>query len=355
MLCPQGHPLPATGITARFCPTCGSELINPCPAGHDNAAGARFCRDCGRSMVRPTGAPSAVTATLAAETTAVVRSAGSSHSTTAVVRATPATTAVVRTPEPTTAVVPTATPDASPSPRSVGVRGATRTSPPAPPREQGVQRSPRRNRGLLIAIAALAAAVVAVVIAVLATSAGDPVPGASPPAGSSVTSPPSTTAPPASSTTTTLSAQALSQGQALTVLLAQNSANRNQVQAATTAIASCGDLATAQTTLRAAQAARQSLLSQLAELDLSALPQSPQLTSTLTGAWQSSSDSDGSYARWASDEQVGQCVPNDTGNPDYQAALADDGQASTAKQQFTSLWNPIATSLGLQQWQPNQL
>jgi hypothetical protein len=201
---------------------------------------------------------------------------------------------------------------------------------------------------------ALAVALAAVVVALLATS-GDSTPSGAPPATTAATNAPSTSVPPATSTTTTLSARALPQGQALTALLGQSSANRNQVQSATAAIASCGDLAGARATLTAAQGARQALLSQLAQLDLSALPQSSQLTSSLTDAWQSSSDSDGAYARWSADEQNGPCVPNDTANADYEAALAADGRASTAKQQFTSLWNPTATSLGLQQWQPGQL
>ena len=123
---------------------------------------------------------------------------------------------------------------------------------------------------------------------------------------------------------------------------------------ATAAIASCGDLAGAQATLTAAQTSRQALVGQLGQLDLSALPQSSALTSALTSAWQSSASSDGAYAQWAADEQAKTCVPNDTSDASYQAALAGDGHASTAKTQFTSLWNPIATSLGLQQWQPNQ-
>jgi hypothetical protein len=106
--------------------------------------------------------------------------------------------------------------------------------------------------------------------------------------------------------------------------------------------------------LTAAQASRQALVSQLTQLDLSALPQSSALTDALTNAWQSSASSDGAYAQWAADEQTKTCVPNDTSDPSYQTALADDGHASTAKDQFSTLWNPIALSLGLQQWQPNQ-
>jgi hypothetical protein len=207
---------------------------------------------------------------------------------------------------------------------------------------------------MIIAIVVIAVAVVGVVIALVATSSSDnPAPAAA--GAGPATSSPRTTAPATTSTSTTLSTQALPQGQALTALLSQSSGSRSQVQAATVAIASCGDLVGAQSTLSAAQASRQTLLSQLGQLDLSALPRSARLISSLTNAWQSSATSDGSYAQWASDEQSKGCVPNDTGDPGYQAALAADGQASTAKQQFTSLWNPIATSLGLQQWQPDQL
>ena len=123
---------------------------------------------------------------------------------------------------------------------------------------------------------------------------------------------------------------------------------------ATAAIASCGDLAGAQSSLSAAQASRQELVNQLAQLDLSALPQSSGLTNALTTAWQSSASSDGAYVQWAVDEQAKTRAPNDTSDASYQAALADDGHASSAKTQFSSLWNPVATTLGLQQWQPNQ-
>ena len=209
------------------------------------------------------------------------------------------------------------------------------------------------GRGLLIAIVAIAVAVVAVVIAVLATSSS---PSANSPTTASNIGTPATTVPAttSTSTSTTLAPQALGQGQALTALLSQSSGSRNQVGSATAAIASCGDLAGAQSTLTAAQASRQALVTQLGQLDLSALPQSSSLASALTSAWQSSASSDGAYAQWAADEQAKTCVPNDTSDPSYQTALAADGRASTAKTQFASLWNPVAASLGLQQWQPNQ-
>jgi hypothetical protein len=323
MLCPQGHPLPGTDFSAQYCPTCGSALINPCPVGHDNVANARFCRECGRSMGRPSG-------------TAALASVG----------AAPATTAVVR---------PTVGEPAAPR-RSVGT-GATRTPPATtPPNLPGGTGHPRR-KGLLAAIVVLAVAVVGVVVALVATAPGSSAPGTVSPAAGAAGGGPTTTgaASASTSTSTTLSAQALPQGQALTALLAQSSGSRSQVGTATAAIASCGDLAGAQSTLTAAQSSRQALLGQLGQLDLSALPQSAALVSALTAAWQSSATSDGSYAQWAADEQAKPCVPNDASDPAYQEALAADGQASTAKARFASLWNPVATSLGLQQWQPGQL
>ena len=320
MLCPQGHPLPVPDFTAQFCPTCGSALINPCPVGHDNVANARFCRECGRSMGMPSGTP------------------------------TLASVAVV---PPTTAVIRPVVAEAAPGPRSVGARPTGTPTLPATPDEPEPPAEERRRRGLLIAIGVVAAAVVAVVIAMLVTSSGTNTSSSTTAPAPATTMPP-TTLPPTTTTSTTLSPQASAQGQALTALLSQSAGSRSQVGSATAAIAACGDLAGAQSTLTAAQASRQALLAQLAQLDLSALPQSSALLTALTNAWQSSASSDGAYAQWAADEQGKPCVPNDTADPSYQAALAADGHASTGKAQFTSLWNPIATSLGLQQWQPNQ-
>jgi len=145
------------------------------------------------------------------------------------------------------------------------------------------------------------------------------------------------------------------QGQALTDLLSQSSGDRSGVQSATQAIASCGDLVSAEATLNAAQLSRQGLLSQLTDSSFSQLPQSAALLGALSSAWQNSAESDGSYAQWAADEQSNGCVPNNTSDSNYQAAQVTDRQATTAKQQFTNMWNPIATSLGLQTWQPSQL
>jgi hypothetical protein len=335
MLCPQGHPLPVPDFTAQFCPTCGAALINPCPVGHDNVPNARFCRDCGRSMGLASGTPTLATVSVVPPTTAVVR---------------PVTVAALAGAARSVGGRPVAT---APGPPTTDEAGSGSGSGSA----TGSADDERVGRGWLVAIAVIAAAVVGVVIALVATSSGDSSPSASTSAREPATRPPSTTVPASTSTSTstTLSPQAAPQGQALTALLSQNSSTRSQVGTATAAITACGDLPGAQATLTAAQTSRQTLLGQLGQLNLSALPQSASLINALTTAWQSSASSDGSYAQWAADEQAKPCVPNDTTDAGYQSALVSDGHASTAKQQFTSLWNPIATSLGLQQWQPNQL
>ncbi len=244
MLCPQGHPLPVPDFTAKFCPTCGAALINPCPVGHDNVANARFCRECGRSMGLVSGTP---------------------------------TMAGVSVVPPTTAVVP-AEPAATPTiERAVGQRPAGTTMLPPPSDYDDTQDGPRHRKGLLIAIVAVAVAVVAVVIAAVATNSSTT---ADPSSTTPTSGTPSTTIPPTSSTSTTsttLSPHALTQAQTLSALISQSSNNRSQVGAATAAIASCGDLVGAQSTLSAAQASRHTLVSQLGQLDLSALPQSTAL------------------------------------------------------------------------------
>ena len=169
-------------------------------------------------------------------------------------------------------------------------------------------------------------------IAALATLLGKPTHPAPAPLTPPTTGPPRR--PPhhlQASTTTTLSAQALPQGQALTALLAQSSGT-SRCKLATQAIAACGDLAQAQATLSGAQAARQSLLQP-------ARPARPRGAAPVRRADQlprrrlaeAPPTRDASDAQWAADEQAKPVCCQPTGNGNYQAALAADGRASTAK------------------------
>ena len=103
-----------------------------------------------------------------------------------------------------------------------------------------------------------------------------------------------------------------------------------------------------------AAASRQQLVSQLADLPPgAALP--PQMLQELSGAWQASTAVDSDYARWALDEEAGSCVPDDTADPNFQAASGPNEQATHDKLAFTRLWNQLAANYELTQYGQGQL
>jgi len=142
---------------------------------------------------------------------------------------------------------------------------------------------------------------------------------------------------------------------ALAALLTQSVADRSAITSAVSDVNQCGPgLSQDAQTLHKAATSRQNLLSQLASLpDRAALP-APMLED-LTSAWQASGSADQDLAQWAQDENSGGCLPNDHGNPDFQAATAPDDQATTAKKEFVSQWNPIASGYELTGYRWNQL
>jgi len=73
------------------------------------------------------------------------------------------------------------------------------------------------------------------------------------------------------------------------------------------------------------------------------------------GAWQNSIKADQDFAQWAQDEVSNDCTTNAQSDPNAQAAVAPDDQATADKKAFVSPWNPIATQYGLPTYQWNQL
>lgn len=136
-------------------------------------------------------------------------------------------------------------------------------------------------------------------------------------------------------------------------LLVASEGNRSSVQQAVGQIASCTDVAGAVHVLQVAATNREQLISKLGGLDLSALPAS--MVDDLTSSWLISLDSDISYARWGQDEDRGGCTAGDYADSNYRAATNTDGQASTSKAAFLALWDPLAQSNGLPQWQSSQI
>jgi uncharacterized RDD family membrane protein YckC len=94
--------------------------------------------------------------------------------------------------------------------------------------------------------------------------------------------------------------------------------------------------------MRTAQATRQDLLARLHSADTSLLPADG--VTALIDAWTASENADGSYLAWIQARQAGGCS---AGSGDYDAATGYDSEATRAKTQFTSLWNPIASANGL--------
>ena len=142
---------------------------------------------------------------------------------------------------------------------------------------------------------------------------------------------------------------------ALAALLTQSVADRSDINAASNDVTSCGSsLAQDAQVFENAASSRQQLITQLSTLSgASTLP--PTMIQDLTDAWQASAQVDDDYASWANDESSSGCTPNDTADPNYQAATTPNQQATQNKMAFAALWDPIATQYNLTSYQWNQL
>jgi hypothetical protein len=184
-------------------------------------------------------------------------------------------------------------------------------------------------------------------------SAGTASAGAS---GSASGSPSASKAPSSGKASGTASAATEQQAAAgVAALLSQSAADRTATSAAANDIASCGpNLKTDPAVFGRAVTSRQALMSKLAALPGRAtMP--PAVLTDLANAWQASILADQAYVRWANDELAKKCVPQDTADPGYQATVAPNQDATTAKTQFAAAWKPVAAMYGLTQYQPRQL
>jgi hypothetical protein len=162
-----------------------------------------------------------------------------------------------------------------------------------------------------------------------------------------------------STPTATASANAQAEKQAATqlaALLPQSGADRGKVVNAVVDVQNCGkNLAQDAATFSTAAANRQTLLTRLGALPgRAALP--PAMVSALTGAWQASAQADTDLSKWAQDELSHGCRKSKVGNDaNLKASYGPDGQATTDKQAFTRLWNPLARQYGLKTYQVGDL
>ena len=230
--------------------------------------------------------------------------------------------------------------------------------PPVPPRRPAPRQGGPRRSLLIGLVTFLAAAAVAAAVVLLAHPFKS---GTSPVAASSSTSgvpvSPTTSAPvsPTASASSPVEPTQEQAAQNLAGLLSQSVSDRSAIVAAVKDVNNCGsNLNQDSQTFQSAATSRQNLLSQLASLPGgAALPSN--MLAALNSAWQNSIQADQDFAKWAQDESAS-CTPgSETTDTNAVAATGPDNQATTNKQTFVGIWNPIATEYHLTTYQWNQL
>lgn len=138
-------------------------------------------------------------------------------------------------------------------------------------------------------------------------------------------------------------------------LLSQSASDRTAITQAVSDVETCGPSQNQdQYAFKSAASSRRTLLMELESMPgASALP--VPMLQDLTSAWHASIAADEDFARWANDEITHGCVQNDTSDPGWVAADGPDAEATTDKQAFVSIWNPIATQYGLATYAWDQL
>jgi hypothetical protein len=190
------------------------------------------------------------------------------------------------------------------------------------------------GRRLVLAATAVTVIAVGVIVGVaLSRSTSGPQPSTSPPPGSA---PPPTT-----------SAAASGQATAINNLLSSSSAARNSLPGAVSDVLKCTNLPGAVADFQAVVNQRSTEVSKASALSVSAIVNGAVAKSDLLSALRTSLAADRDYLSWAQQESSG-CTPGGQ-TAAHQAALAEDSQATNAKQAFVGVWNPIAASYNLPQ------
>ncbi|MFE4801907.1 hypothetical protein ACFRFL_45015 [Streptomyces sp. NPDC056708] len=146
------------------------------------------------------------------------------------------------------------------------------------------------------------------------------------------------------------SAQNSEEGQArsLNGLLQRNKGNRGGVGEAVRRMTACpgrSGLQKAKGVFEDAATERDELVQDLEALDRDLLPTS--MTKSLESSWQASADADRAYARLAGEMMSG-CTPKAVlSSSQWQEASHANTQATRAKKDFVSAWNPMAEEHGL--------
>ena len=224
---------------------------------------------------------------------------------------------------------------------------------PVPPWDSRAAAPARRRpprRGWLIAVAAAAVLASVGAGAFVAGKIG-PGHGGAPPA-SGGTSPAGATSPVTSPAASSATATQLPGAAAMATLgsyLARSASVRSTVQAAINGVQRCSESpASGEATLQRAIDTRQDILNALPTLSVSGLPSGTQLVSTLTTTMQDSIAADKDYQSWMKDfaSSGSPCGSNPSQDSNYAAAVNVSGAATTAKNAFVAIWDPMAPRYG---------
>ncbi|MFJ8447281.1 hypothetical protein [[Kitasatospora] papulosa] len=220
---------------------------------------------------------------------------------------------------------------------------------PAPDPGNGRAALPRKYLLLAVGGGLVVAAVILTVAHVLRPSASE--------SGHAVGSPPSGSPSRALSGATASESEASDppaasgeeQATAVDALLERSEADRQQVIDAVNAVEACvsdDSVDTAGQTLDDAAVRRESLITDLAALDVGALPSGSAATDSLRTGWQHSADADRAFADWADDAQG--CSPGAVPHTSsYEEGVRSSELATGSKEEFLTLWKPIAMDHGL--------
>ena len=230
-------------------------------------------------------------------------------------------------PQPTTTYVPPA------------IVPAPRLAPNVPiPVTPGVVTTPKRSgaaqkgvRAILIGAGLCLVAAIAIPVALSGVGAHTSAPGTG-------------TSNSANSGTSGSNGSESDQETAMNSLLQDSSNSRTSVESRVQEVQNCSDIADGTSGLQQVVSERSTELSEADNLSTGAMPNGAALKSNLIGAIKNSLDADNDFLSWA--QGVGGCSGSAPEDANYQAAMKASSTAVSYKNDFVTLWNPIAQSHG---------
>jgi hypothetical protein len=221
---------------------------------------------------------------------------------------------------------------------------------PVPPGDRRPAAAPPRRRPLRRSwLITVAAAAVLASVAAGAFVAGKIGPGhGGAPSASGTPSPAGATSPVTSPSASTQLPGAAAMA-TLGSYLARSASVRPTIQAAINGVQQCSESPeSGEATLQHAIDTRQDILNALPALSVSGLPSGTQLVRTLTTTMQDSIAADKDYLSWMKDvaSSGSRCGSDPSQDPHYAAAVNVSGAATTAKDAFVAVWDPMAPRYG---------